>query len=352
MNRTITFAAVLISVCLIGYLLMVGRGFLLPWVIALFIWNLLNTLNNAMQRLPVFGQYLPSFVSMLLSLMVVIGFMWGLVQIVSNNVNEVIGASARYQQSFKHLLGQLDQNLLSKVITNVDNFFDELNFQKILLNVYGGFTAVASSTVLIALYVSFLFVEQAVFSQKLALLVPSAKKQKVVKQLMARTIQDTQTYLGLKTLMGILTATASWGIMTWIGLDFAEFWALLIFFLNYIPNIGAIIATLFPALLALIQFQTWLPFVLMTSGLVTVQFVIGNIIEPRYLGRSLNLSPLVILFALGLWGVIWGALGMFLSVPITVMMIILFAHFPTTRPIAVLLSKDGQIEMASGSVMS
>jgi AI-2 transport protein TqsA len=349
MNRWMTFAAILISVCLTGYLLMVGRGFLLPWVIALLIWNLLNTLNNAIQDLPVLGKYLPAVVSMLLSLGVVIGLIWGLVNIVSNNVNEVIHASARYQASFKHLIGQLDQRLLSKLITNVDRLVDELNFQKILMNLYGGFTSVAGSAVLIALYVSFLFVEQSMFGQKLLLLVPSARKRKVVKTLMQRTIRDTQTYLGLKTLMGLLTAMASWGIMAWIGLDFAEFWALLIFFLNYIPSIGSIIATLFPALLALIQFQTWMPFVLMTSGLVVVQFIIGNILEPRYLGRSLNLSPLVILFALGLWGIIWGVVGMFLSVPITVMMIILFAHFPTTRPIAVLLSKDGHVDMEVSS---
>ncbi|MDX2347148.1 MAG: AI-2E family transporter, partial [Legionella sp.] len=254
-------------------------------------------------------------------------------------------ASARYQASFKHLMGQLDQQLLSKLISNIDKFVDELNFQKILMNIYAGFTSVAGSAVLIALYVSFLFVEQSVFHQKLALLIPSPRKRKVVQNLIARTIRDTQTYLGLKTLMGLLTAIASWGIMLAIGLDFAEFWALLIFFLNYIPSIGAIIATLFPALLALIQFQTWMPFILMTSGLVVVQFIIGNILEPRYMGKSLNLSPLVILFALGLWGIIWGVVGMFLSVPITVMMIILFAHFPTTRPIAVLLSKDGKVDI-------
>jgi AI-2 transport protein TqsA len=347
MSRSMTFMAVLVSVCLSGYLLMAGRGFLLPWVIALFIWNLLNTLNNAIQRLPVLGKRLPGMLSMLFSFLVVVGFIWGLVNIVSNNVNEVISASARYQVSFKHLMGQFNQQLLSKVIANLDRLVDELNFQKILLNIYAGFTSIAGSAVLIALYVSFLFVEQTVFDTKLALLVPSANKRKVVKNLIARTVKDTQTYLGLKTLMGVLTAMASWGIMTCIGLDFAEFWALLIFFLNYIPNIGAIIATLFPALLAFIQFQTWMPFILMTSGLVTVQFIIGNIIEPRYLGRSLNLSPLVILFALGLWGIIWGVMGMFLSVPITVMMIILFAHFPTTRPIAVLLSKDGKVDMAS-----
>jgi predicted PurR-regulated permease PerM len=345
MNRAMTFAAILISVCLIGYLLMVGRGFLLPWVIALLIWNLLNTLNNAIKDIPGLGQYLPSFLSMLLSLCAVIGLIWGLVNIVSNNVNEVISASARYQASFKHLMGQLDQQLLSKLAFNLDKLIDELNFQKILMSIYGGFTSVAGSAVLIALYVGFLFVEQSMFSQKLALLVPSSRKQKTVKSLIKRTIKDTQTYLGLKTLMGLLTAMASFGIMTWIGLDFAEFWALLIFFLNYIPSIGAIIATLFPALLALIQFQTWMPFVFMTSGLVFVQFMIGNILEPRYMGRSLNLSPLVILFSLGLWGIIWGVVGMFLSVPITVTMIILFAHFPTTRPIAVLLSKDGQVDM-------
>ena len=346
MTRIMTFMAALISVTLIGYLLMTGRGLLLPWVIALFIWNLLNTLNNSIQRIPWFGKYLPVSLSMLLSLLVVIGFMWELVHIVTDNVNEVISASARYQASFKHLIGQLNQRVVAKLISNLDRFVDDLNIQKILLNVYGGFTTVASSAFLITIYVVFLFVEQAIFSTKLKLLVPSQKHRNVINNLMTRTLRDIQTYLGLKTLMGLMTAMASWGIMTWIGLDFAEFWALLIFFLNYIPNIGSIIATLFPALLALIQFQSWLPFVAMTSGLVSVQFIIGTLIEPRYLGRSLNLSPLVILFALGLWGVIWGVVGMFLSVPITVMMMIVLAHFPATRPIAIMLSKDGHVEMS------
>lgn len=345
MNRVITFSAALISVTLIGYLLMAGRGFLLPWIMALFIWNLLNTLNSSIQHIPWIGKYLPTSVSMLFSLLVVVGLIWELVHIVTNNVNEVLHASARYQESFKHLLGQMNQTLLAKFMSNLDRFIDELNIQKILVNVYGGFTSVASSAFLITIYVVFLFIEQSVFSAKIKLLVPSQQQRKIMNELIARTLRDTQTYLGLKTLMGLLTAFASWGIMNWIGLDFAEFWALLIFFLNYIPNIGSIIATLFPALLALIQFQSWFPFIAMTSGLVAVQFVLGTLIEPRFLGRSLNLSPLVILFALGLWGVIWGVVGMFLSVPITVMMIIIFAHFPATRPIAIMLSKDGHVEM-------
>jgi predicted PurR-regulated permease PerM len=344
-NRVITFAAGLISVTLIGYLLMTGRSFLLPWVIALFIWNLLNTLNHSIQHMPWLGRYFPAKLSMVLSFLVVVGCMWELVHIVTNNVNEVIHASARYKESFKQLTDQLNQQLLAKLVAYVERLSEDLDIQKILINVYAGFTTVASSAFLIAIYTIFLFVEQAVFATKIKRLVPSEKQRNVMNELMTRTLRDIQTYLGLKTLMGLLTALASWGIMTWIGLDFAEFWALLIFFLNYIPNIGSIIATLFPALLALIQFQTWFPFVAMTSGLVAVQFVIGSLIEPRYLGRSLNLSPLIILFALGLWGVIWGVVGMFLSVPITVMMMIVFAHFPATRPFAIMLSKDGQVEI-------
>jgi predicted PurR-regulated permease PerM len=73
---------------------------------------------------------------------------------------------------------------------------------------------------------------------------------------------------------------------------------------------------------------------------------VGNVLEPRLLSKSLNVSPLVILFALAFWGAIWGVIGMFLSVPITVMMMIIFAHFESTRPIAVLLSQDGCIYKA------
>ncbi len=136
-----------------------------------------------------------------------------------------------------------------------------------------------------------------------------------------------------------------------VGLDFAEFWALLIFFLNYIPNIGAIVATAFPSLLALIQFQNWLPFIIITSALTTIQFIVGNLIEPRYLGKSLNLSPLVMLIALAVWGAIWGVIGMFLAVPITVMMIIIFAHFEKTRGLAILLSQDGLINRSYEKIL-
>lgn len=346
MNRIITFTAGLILVWIIGYLLIAGRGLLIPIVMSVFIWHLLNTINSGMKKVPVVGVRFPSWMSMILSLVVVSVLVKVLINIISNNVNEVIAASPRYQENLLTIFNNLDTRYHIKAFADFDSVIKGLSIQNMVVNIYGVFTILTSSAVLISLYVVFLFVEQHYFSQKMDALFPQKEHRKLVKNIISHITKDTQTYLGIKTLLSLATATASWLIMKWVGLDFAEFWALLIFFLNYIPNIGAIVATAFPAALALIQFQSWWPFLVVTSGIIAIQFIVGNILEPRLLGKSLNLSPLVILFALGLWGAIWGILGMFLSVPITVMMMIVFAHFDTTRPIAVLLSQDGYIYKA------
>lgn len=352
MNRIITFAASLILVWIIGYLLIAGRGLLIPVVMSIFIWHLLNTINSGMKKIPVVSKRFPSWISMVLSLLVVGILVKILIDIITNNVNDVIAASPRYQENLLIIFNNLDQRYHIKAFADFDNLIKNLSLQNMLVNFYGVFTTLTSSAVLISLYVAFLFVEQHYFNQKLDAFFPQKEHRKLVKNIISHITKDTQTYLGIKTLLSLATATASWVIMILVGLDFAEFWALLIFFLNFIPNIGAIIATIFPAALALIQFESWWPFLEVTSGIIAIQFVVGNFLEPRLLGKSLNLSPLVILFALALWGAIWGILGMFLSVPITVMMMIVFAHFDTTRPIAILLSQDGCINKAYETIDS
>ena len=343
MSRIINFTAALILVWICGYLLIAGRGLLIPIVISIFIWHLLNTINSGMQRIPFVGFRFPNWISMILSLIVVTVMVKILINIITNNVNDVIEAAPRYQDNLITIFNNVEKRFHIKAFANFDSIIKSLSIQTMVVNIYSVFTTLTSSAVLISLYVVFLFVEQHYFSQKMDAFFPQEEHRKLVKNIVSHITKDTQTYLGIKTLLSFITATASWLIMKWVQLDFAEFWALLIFFLNYIPNIGAIVATAFPAALALIQFESWWPFVEVTSGIVGIQFIVGNFLEPRLLGKSLNLSPLIILFALGLWGAIWGILGMFLSVPITVMMMIVFAHFDSTRPIAILLSQDGYI---------
>jgi predicted PurR-regulated permease PerM len=104
-----------------------------------------------------------------------------------------------------------------------------------------------------------------------------------------------------------------------------------------------VVATIFPTLLTLIQFDTFTPFLIVGVGLTSAQFLIGNVIEPKLMASSLNLSPLVVLLSLALWGSLWGIPGMFLCVPITVILLIVLSHFDTTRPLAVTLSERGEL---------
>jgi predicted PurR-regulated permease PerM len=352
MNRTINFASGLIILWITGYLLIAGSNLIIPFIIALFVWNLLNTANNAIQRLPWIGIIIPQWLSMIISLGLFVIFVQILINIIANNVNEVIAASSRYQENFMKIIAHVDNSFQLELIDKVKTFVQNLSFQRVLVNIAGMFTSITSSAVLIALYVVFLFIEQHFFQRKIKAIFAQPKSQQLVHNIFEHIARDTQTYIGLKTFVSLATAFFSYLIMKGVGLDFAEFWALLIFFLNFIPNIGAIIATVFPAALALIQFSTWSPFIILTSGIIFLQFFIGNIIEPKLMGRSLNLSPLVILLALGVWGSIWGILGMFLSVPITVILMIIFAHFESTKPIAILLSQDGCIQRANEQLES
>lgn len=344
MNRTVTAAAGIVLVVITGQLLIAGRGLLVPLIIAIIIWNLLNTLANSVGKLPMVGDKIPQFLRMLVALLVLAFLVKELIDIITNNVNEVINVSSRYQENFMSLLEKIDTKFHIKTKTFMESVVKNLSVQGLLVNIYGVFTTITSSAVLIALYVAFLFVEQQYFRNKINALFPKAGHRELVDSILDHIIHDMQTYMGIKTLLSLMTSIASWMVMKFVGLDFAEFWALLIFFLNFIPNIGAIIATAFPAVLAIVQFETWLPFLSITIGLSVIQFVVGNLLEPKFLSKSLNLSPLVILISLGLWGSIWGILGMFLSVPITVMLMIIFAHFESTRTIAVMLSKDGCIK--------
>ena len=129
-----------------------------------------------------------------------------------------------------------------------------------------------------------------------------------------------------------------------IGIDSPVFWAFLIFILNFIPTIGSLVATLFPAIFCLLQFGEFTQGIQVLIFVGSTQLVVGNLLEPRLMGNTLNISPLVVIISLSFWGAIWGITGMLLSVPIAVIMVIVFSQFEQTKSIAIMLSKRGKIE--------
>mgnify|MGYP006423562209 FL=1 len=202
----------------------------------------------------------------------------------------------------------------------------------------------AGSLGIVLVYVLFLLIEQGSFQKKINALFPDAEKRQDVRDLLSRMQSQIQSYVAIKTLASVTTGAISYGILLVVGVDFAAFWGFVIFLLNYIPTIGSLLGILLPTLLAVVQFATIGPVLAVLIGGGTTQFVIGNVVEPRLMGTSLNISPLVVLISLAVWGSIWGLAGMFLSVPLTMIAMIVFSYFTPTRPIAIMLSGDGEIE--------
>ncbi len=199
--------------------------------------------------------------------------------------------------------------------------------------------------ILITIYMIFIFLEQRYFLKKIARAIEEGPKHDNLLKVFRSIDADIRTYIGVKTLISLLTAVISYFIMSLVDLDFADFWALMVFILNFIPSIGSIVATILPSMLALVQFDTLTPFFIILFTIGTTQILIGNILDPNLMGHRLNISPLVIVLSLLLWGFLWGVPGMFLGVPLMVMLMIVLYNFEETRWLALMLSKDGSMRM-------
>jgi predicted PurR-regulated permease PerM len=152
--------------------------------------------------------------------------------------------------------------------------------------------------------------------------------------------EQIQNYMVAKFIISFFTGLISYLICVIFGIKYALLWGVVIFLFNFIPYIGSIIAVIFPILLCLVQYQSFARFLFLTISLTTVQIIMGNIIEPKFMSRGVNLSPMVIFTSLLIWGYIWGIAGVLLSVPIMSALNLICENINSLRPISVLISAD------------
>ncbi len=333
-----------ITLCLVFYVLRVGSHLLLPLVMAVLIWFIINMLKSFYASASFHGRHLPAAVCFLLAIGTIALALYFLYELISANVSSLIEEAGGYNDKLREIIRHWFQVFhitetpeLSKIIKNI-------NFGSVVAEIAKALTNMAGRIGIVFIYLLFLFLEQASFKLKLNALFSDTNNHQKVFTILNEISRDVRTYFGIKTLTSAVTGIYSYLIMQSLGLDFAAFWALLIFFMNFIPTIGSIVATIFPSILALIQFDSFVPFAIIAGGITGLQFLIGNLLEPKLMGTTLNISPLVILLSLAFWGIIWGIPGMILCVPIVVISLIVCSHFPTTRPIAIMLSGNGKID--------
>jgi len=334
---------------LVFYVLIVGKNLLIPLVLAFFIWYVINALADAFRRIPKLGPRLPGGVALAFAIFAILGVLNLFVNLISSNVTQIVEVAPTYEKNLSTLAERFYTFVDLEEPPSLATLLERFDLEVVITRTASALGNFLGNAGLVAAYLFFLFIEQQYFRAKLDALFRNPERREEVRGIIDQIDDDVRKYVGMKTLVSAMTALLSWAIMAWVGLDFAAFWALLIFILNYIPNIGSLIATALPALLALVQFDTLQPFAVIAIGVTAIQLFVANVVEPRMMGSSLNLSPLVIILSLVLWGTLWGAPGMFLCVPIMAVAMIVLAHFPQTRPVAVLLSADGKVRLRSAS---
>ena len=363
-------------------LLVLAEDLLVPLVIAVFVWYVISTLAEVLLKIKIGKWQLPNWLRLTLSTIIILGVCAGAIEIVVNSVNsmadtfgvenpeslisaEVLTGSDSlavayaypdtqaaidpvpdntYQQNFDSLVVQVLELTGQEEIPSFAQVVDKVDLSSMVAEISSNFASFLGNLFLVLIYTLFLVVEQGAFSRKMLLLFPDEENAERYKETLDRINQSVKTYISVKTLVSVMTGLVSFLILWLVGLDFAIFWAFLIFLLNYIPTIGSLIATIFPSLFALLQFQDgWGPFAIILVGIGTVQILVGNVIEPKLMGNSLNISGLVMLLSLAIWGALWGVVGMIFSVPIMVILLIFLSEFPVTRPAAILLSANGNV---------
>jgi predicted PurR-regulated permease PerM len=195
---------------------------------------------------------------------------------------------------------------------------------------------------LMIVYFGFLLAGQRRIRRKIAAAAGSSKRAAMIHNTFQRIATDIETYVWVQTVTGIMLTLAAAIVMLAVGLNNVLFWTVIFFLLTFIPNIGITIGSIAPALFALIQFPTIWQAVTIFAVIQVVATIVGNLIYPRMQAETQNIDPVITLFSLAFWTLLWGLAGSFLAVPMTLMAMMVFAQFQSTRWVAAMLSNDGK----------
>jgi AI-2 transport protein TqsA len=280
----------------------------------------------------------PGVLAILVTLMVNVAVVGGLIYIITHSLNELIVAAPRYiAQGQEAIIAMLARFEGWGVVVSQQMVTDLVDPQRVVDFAGGilrGLANMLTNAFLVLLIMIFILGEALIFPGKIRAIMGY---QDTDLGRYTKIVREVQIYLGFKTLISLVTGGLIAGWTHLMGLDFPLFWGLLAFLLNYVPSIGSIIAAVPAVLLAMVQLGLG-PALIVAAGYLVVNILMGNIVEPNVLGRTLGLSTLVVVLSLVFWGWLWGPVGMLLSVPLTMVVKIMLENTTDLRWVAVLLA--------------
>ncbi len=337
-----------ITFVLIVYILAALRAILIPVTIAVMLTFLFHPLLKYLKKYKI-----PKWITIIFLFLFLISMNYLLVLIIASNVETFQDKLEIYSSNLSTYIQQLLEPFnfslrelaeMTGVKTDdfqIGNIFHRLFESGVITNVFNSTISLLGDFFISVIFWVFMIMGKEKFDARLK--IAFAERGEIISKNVTNIDEQLQAYIFIKTLISLGTGLVTTIILLIYGIDFAIIWGLLAFILNYIPNIGSLIATIAPILIAFLEFGFGFKTISLGVLLLVTQNVFGNFLEPHYMGRQMDLSPVFVLFSLIFWGWIWGIVGMFLAVPIAAFIKILFSNIEPLKPIAIIMGTKASV---------
>lgn len=340
-NATLILLGILTTIAL-GFVLHQLSSILLPLIIALLLSNIFSPIAGFFQK-----RKLPTFIG-LASVLIVFALVVALVGLLLySSIASFVNGIATYQPKLTQMITDMEYQL-RMLLGHYGVKIEDIPWQEAVkvssvaesvTSGLGTFFHFLTNTFIVILYMMFILATTGQLTQKVrSAFEPNYAK--AIAEMIENIDKQVRQYLLVKTLVSLLMGFTTSVLLWLIGLDFPIMWGFIAFVLNYIPNVGGTVATFAPFLLAILQFDNWTQPILVLALPFTAHMVIGNVLEPRIMAHSLDLSAVLVLISLIFWGWLWGIGGMILAVPLTATIKIVFENIQPLHPLSILMSGE------------
>ena len=315
------------------------REILIPFVIAFVLVVLVEALVTWIRhRWTGAPQWLVSTVSgLLVSLTAAAGIF-----VMAHGAVQIVSQGPALLDRLDGLAQGLGQRLHLSEPLHLKSILGQVNVAQVARSVLSGAQGLGGTVILIIIYFGFMVFGRRRINDKFDAITGSSHGATWPRTIIERIAADIRTYLWVQTLTGLMITAGATVVMLAVGLDNVLFWTVIFFLLTFIPQLGVTVGSIAPALFALIQFPTTWQAIAIFAVIQLVAFIVGNLIYPRMQADTQNIDPVATILALTFWTLLWGIPGAFLAIPLTLILMMIFAQFDSTKWIAVVLSNDGK----------
>lgn len=328
-NKFVKFGVGLIVLFLVGVFLRLAKPVLVPFFLALFLSYAITPVLDFLIR-----NKIPKSVALTFILLVTFAFFYLVGALFFSSGKALAAELPSFNEMIKSVLAGVDQVIKNpRLKTDIMNWINGLNAETVgpvIISVLGTFFSFTSELLVIFVFMIFILAGRGRMEKKVVLAF-SPEQATTVTRAVRRVDRQVQKYLAVKSLVNLVVGGLTAAITALFGLPFALVFGVLTFILNYIPNFGSIIATALPVLLAVFFFPTLGRAIGLVIILMAMHMAVGNILEPKLMGKGLALSPLLVIFTLFFWGWLWGIPGMILAIPILAVIKIILGNIPSLK---------------------